>query len=253
MKWTIQRKMIAVLVIMVVLMTGQQLLMNGMLSHNVELTEFARDKGYKGADLVRRLELNVVQVQQWLTDISATRAAEGFDDGFDEAEHYAREFSTNLQNLEAIYPEESARFKDLSAAFAAFYAGGKDMAQQYIDGGPEAGNHAMEKFDATAEMFSEKMGELVKKMEGEAEAAIARAMDQNLSSRLYSWIFAILTIAIGSVFLLFISRQISTGIAGSDRLAARIAEGDLSDQFGGSRSIDTRFADESTTLAASLR
>ena len=31
------------------------------------------------------LKIDVIQIQQWLTDISATRAAEGFDDGFAEA------------------------------------------------------------------------------------------------------------------------------------------------------------------------
>ena len=32
-----------------------------------------------------QLKLSVVQVQQWLTDISATRAKDGLNDGFDEA------------------------------------------------------------------------------------------------------------------------------------------------------------------------
>ena len=31
------------------------------------------------------LKLSVVQVQQWLTDISATRGLDGLNDGFDEA------------------------------------------------------------------------------------------------------------------------------------------------------------------------
>ena len=30
------------------------------------------------------IEMDVVQVQQWLTDISATRAKDGLNDGFDE-------------------------------------------------------------------------------------------------------------------------------------------------------------------------
>jgi len=34
------------------------------------------------------LQLDVIQIQQWLTDVSATRGAEGFDDGFSEAETY---------------------------------------------------------------------------------------------------------------------------------------------------------------------
>ena len=31
---------------------------------------------------VLELQTNVIQVQQWLTDVSATRAAEGYDDGY---------------------------------------------------------------------------------------------------------------------------------------------------------------------------
>ena len=34
------------------------------------------------------LKLDVIQVQQWLTDISATKAKDGFDDGFQEAKKY---------------------------------------------------------------------------------------------------------------------------------------------------------------------
>ena len=34
--------------------------------------------------MAKDLQLHVIQVQQWLTDISATRGAEGFDDGYDE-------------------------------------------------------------------------------------------------------------------------------------------------------------------------
>ncbi len=39
-----------------------------------------------------KLKLAVVQVQQWLTDISATRGLDGLDDGFIEAENNAQLF-----------------------------------------------------------------------------------------------------------------------------------------------------------------
>jgi len=49
------------------------------------------------------LKISVIQVQQWLTDISATRAAPGYDDGFDEAKKYF-EKSLNLDpNREKTY------------------------------------------------------------------------------------------------------------------------------------------------------
>lgn len=34
------------------------------------------------------LQKDIIQIQQWLTDISATRGKPGFDDGFDEAKIY---------------------------------------------------------------------------------------------------------------------------------------------------------------------
>ena len=45
------------------------------------------------------LKIDVIQVQQWLTDISATRAAKGFDDGFSEAEKYYDDGNKILEHL----------------------------------------------------------------------------------------------------------------------------------------------------------
>ncbi|MEJ2034761.1 MAG: hypothetical protein P8X69_01100, partial [Maritimibacter sp.] len=45
---------------------------------------------------IKDLKLDVVQVQQWLTDISATRGLPGFDDGFDEAAGYAERFNGDV-------------------------------------------------------------------------------------------------------------------------------------------------------------
>ena len=45
--------------------------------------------------LAKDIKYNIAQVQQWLTDISATRAAEGYDDGFSEAAKYKKNVETN--------------------------------------------------------------------------------------------------------------------------------------------------------------
>ncbi len=44
----------------------------------------------------------------------------------------------------------------MSISFEKYYAEGRRMAQQYIDGGPALGNQAMEGFDATAEDLTAK-------------------------------------------------------------------------------------------------
>ncbi|MCC7061646.1 MAG: methyl-accepting chemotaxis protein [Planctomycetes bacterium] len=102
------------------------------------------------------LRFHAVQVQQWLTDISATRAAPGFADGFDEAEQHAREFRRLLGGFvdAAGDPERRQRIVELGGAFEAYYASGKQMAQAYIDGGPAAGNERMAGFDVLAEQMT---------------------------------------------------------------------------------------------------
>ena len=45
------------------------------------------------------LKLDIIQVQQWLTDISATKAKEGFDDGFQEAKKYYEDGNRILDHL----------------------------------------------------------------------------------------------------------------------------------------------------------
>ncbi len=104
----------------------------------------------------KNLQIHVIQVQQWLTDISATRGAEGYDDGFDEAAEHASEFSRILSDFKTFYQQsgdsdKTAELDKLQKDFNDFYDMGKQMAQAYIDFGPDEGNQFMEKFDPFAE------------------------------------------------------------------------------------------------------
>ncbi|MBV5320535.1 MAG: methyl-accepting chemotaxis protein [Sulfuricurvum sp.] len=106
------------------------------------------------------LKINVIQIQQWLTDISATRGAKGYDDGFDEAEKYYKESNALLDQMitaekdNASKKEELEKFKhDLDE----YYTIGKKMAEAYIAGGPEAGNTWMGKVDPYAEELTTRL------------------------------------------------------------------------------------------------
>ncbi len=99
---------------------------------------------------VWQLELHLVQVQQWLTDISATRGLDGLDDGFSEAKKHAGMFNDTLQDLIKRDPTHADEYKQLSGVFANFYQYGQKMAQQYIDYGPIEGNAMMGGFDEVA-------------------------------------------------------------------------------------------------------
>jgi methyl-accepting chemotaxis protein len=105
------------------------------------------------------IQKDVIQVQQWLTDISATRAMPGYDDGFSEAKKYYE----NALKLIDYSIEEHKKFnepemvKDLIGFknnFKEFYQVGLKMAKAYIDGGPNEGNKIMEELDPFAEKLT---------------------------------------------------------------------------------------------------
>jgi len=105
------------------------------------------------------LQLNVVQVQQWLTDVSATRGAEGFDDGFDEAKVYFDKANKDLDRLIRMHGElgESQMVSELRAYkkdLKAFYEVGVRMANVYVESGPSEGNKLMLELDPYAEKLT---------------------------------------------------------------------------------------------------
>ena len=81
----------------------------GIVSKNLEVLSRTRLLEHKEISVLNRaheLKLAVVQVQQWLTDISATRGRDGLDDGFDEAADNAKRFKQLISELVALDPEE---------------------------------------------------------------------------------------------------------------------------------------------------
>lgn len=99
----------------------------------------------------------VIQVQQWLTDISATRGADGYNDGFDQAAKHAQKYNELSESFKKVIKDNKKLIAlqiELDLAFVEFYDFGKEMAAVYIAQGPSEGNKLMEKFDPYAEKIS---------------------------------------------------------------------------------------------------
>jgi len=196
---------------------------------------------YNLTKAVNNIHLDVVQTQQWLTDISATRAMDGLDDGFAEAAGYAEKIAVDIAKTREIAKAlESTELLDIlveiETAYTPFYETGKKMAQAYIDGGPELGNQQMAAFDATA--FS--IGEAVTKMLGVTDVEIesannilhkekvkVEALDSmaNLALILSAIFIVISLIAISAFFSLYVLRRYNS-LTNSMSI---IAQGDLSE------------------------
>jgi methyl-accepting chemotaxis protein len=121
-------------------------------------TSFLRENNIKKLQSASNMKLSVVQVQQWLTDISATRGYEGFDDGFSEAEDWANKFRAESKLFRSFIqdePEIITLQNNIDNTFEAYYLMGKEMANVYIESGPIKGNQFMEKFDPLAAKITE--------------------------------------------------------------------------------------------------
>jgi len=124
-------------------------------SHNLLATQ----QGYAA-------QVDVLNAWQWLTDISATRGLDGLNDGFKEAELSKIRFYEAIDALEKTHLEhghldQSAKLDELRRRFDAFYAVGKEMAEDYVNGGPAEGNKHMGEFDVVAGKLKESLKVMV--------------------------------------------------------------------------------------------
>ncbi len=129
-----------------------------------EATELATEiaeKHIKLLNKVHALKLNVVQVQQWLTDISATRGQDGLDDGFSEAEKSAKKVKQLLAELQTLDSEQQSLYQNILPVFNRYYTAGKEMAKAYIDNGPQGGNKTMANFDKQASKLTHEVDSLL--------------------------------------------------------------------------------------------
>ncbi|WP_462171300.1 methyl-accepting chemotaxis protein [Pseudoalteromonas xiamenensis] len=101
------------------------------------------------------LKINIIQIQQWLSDISATRAMDGLNDGLDEATNSYNQAVKTIIELERLLPEKSADLAKIKHALDTYFETGKTMANAYITGGAHEGNKTMSDFDAASETLQQ--------------------------------------------------------------------------------------------------
>jgi methyl-accepting chemotaxis protein len=140
------------------------------------------------AQLAKDIRYHVVQVQQFLTDASATR--ELADDAKSAAENAAEFDEKSTRALQVASTIGSVAARDLleqaRKLFPDYYATGLRMAHAYIDHDVEAANVVMKEFDPQTDAISEltvKLDELAShEADASAEAVAAEVKAQTLSA-----------------------------------------------------------------------
>ncbi|EXJ16701.1 methyl-accepting chemotaxis protein [Imhoffiella purpurea] len=170
--------------------------------------------------------IDVVQIQQWLTDISATRGLNGLDDGFDKAREHYEQAGKTIELLESLYSQPDALPKDLRQALTDYYLAGQRMAHLYVEQGPEAGNQLMAGFDATAEVMGEKLDILLEHAKSEKLDAQLGLESQLRVATTVSWI-ATLLVAIALIGGQFALQRMLAPLAVLEGLTGRMAQKDF--------------------------
>lgn len=201
------------------------------------------------------VRFDVVQVQQWLTDVSATQAKDGLGDGFDVAQEFAAAFKTDSEHAVALADASGQAqiaevLRQLQADFVPYFEVGNRMAQAYVAAGPEGGNKLMPEFDAVAQKMTESIEQLTGSTQAFIDARIADSKSTLAASAAQIEMFKMLSLApiaigllsimLGTVAVLRVTQPLA-------RLAAiirRIAGGDTEIQV-----TDTHRRDEMGTLA----
>nr|MDA8163580.1 methyl-accepting chemotaxis protein [Desulfobacteraceae bacterium] len=148
----------------------------GSLNIHAVAAQSAISGSYQRTMIIKDMQLRIIQVQQYLTDISATRGQNGLDDGFRQAEEHRRAFLADLDQLAALSESSTGRAEDLAAIrerFEAYCQAGSTMAHAYVENGTEAGNGLMGSFDASAQDLADRMAPLIEGQKLQGEGALA--------------------------------------------------------------------------------
>ncbi|MCP4298324.1 MAG: HAMP domain-containing protein [Proteobacteria bacterium] len=235
-------------VILIVVINLYQLNLNKTIIENLELT---KNESISTAMIALQMDKDIVQIRQRLTEISATRAAEGFDEGFDEAEKSYLSFLKGLEHFSTIYErgndrESQNRIEQLKKDVVTYYDAGKLMAEAYIEEGPESGNESMGDFDQQAEQLSTNLQPFLKNKVNAVNEALISVINDAGNQSTYLTFLAFLILLGACVFSLIIIRSLSTPIHEVVNFVESMSEGDFSGQ------MDMKRKDEVGALVVAL-
>jgi methyl-accepting chemotaxis protein len=190
------------------------------------------DFALKAKDMQR----NVVQVQQFLSDISATRALDGLDDGFKEAQANREEFNAALKEFQAYYAtqksaDENRELEQIGKNFDSYYALGVSMAKAYVAEGPEGGNKQMGAFDKASEALQKSLSPFAEHESQKMQEALSAVQGRASNVR---WLAIGLGVIMTAAVLFanwVVYRSVVRPIKVAAAVARRISNGDLTHKF----------------------
>lgn len=197
------------------------------INKNLKLVREMNQKYFTTVTKSKDLKLYVVQVQQWLTDISATRAAEGFDDGFDIAASYAKDVENIINELKSIDNSNTSELDNILKSFTPYYQKGKEMANAYIEGGPDSGNKMMSEFDMVAEEINSNVDKFIELADKNINSSVSNIESTILNSIIFVIIAIIISIIMSVLSSTTINKNLIKPIIEIREAFSEVANGNL--------------------------
>ncbi len=159
------------------------------------------------AGLARDLQLQVIQVQQYFSDVSATRGLDGLDDGFKNAAAEREACLAGLKKFQEMFVREQdrAHLQEIAALeknFLAYYDAGLAMATTYVKEGPAGGNKHMAGFDQAALTLTDALETFVKDQTDELNQAL-QSVETSSHRTAVVMLFGGLILTLGTLTLAF--------------------------------------------------
>ena len=196
------------------------------------------------------VRFNVVQIQQFLTDVAAT----GELPGLGEAQSQSEQAKKHLDELAQLAPEHQQAIAKLKPAIEEFFTLGVKMSKVYNDQGKEAGNALMQApdvgFDARAAALTKSLEQLEQQVREAATQAAHASEETSRSARNLAvglgLLIAVMIVVAGTMLLRALFALLGGEPTQAVQIANRVANNEL--DF----AIDTVPGD-STSLISTLK
>ena len=183
--------------------------------------------------LATDIDKQVVQIQQYLSDISATRGKDGLDDGFGKAQEIFDSLNASLKVFEKHFSEGGdthslQQLQGIRADVLAYYSAGQHMAMAYVSEGPISGNKFMPGFDSASEKLQKSLEPFVKSQLEQMKADLGAASEK--SGQIADVAFAIVAAAtvLAALVAFVVVASITRPLAAALSVARDVASGNLS-------------------------
>ncbi len=174
---------------------------------------------------IQEARFHIVQIQQFLTDVGATRNKGGFN----EAKTNMQEALNNLTVVQDSYPEFSTQIAVIKADMVGMHKSGVTMAWEYINGGTEAGNRIMtapgDGFDATAEQLTKHLEALSTQLQARLDLSGKNLRETISQSKVMDISLALFLMVVVIVGLYLIYRKVEPPLAALKKSLMNINSG----------------------------